>query len=123
MSRAYLCIVVLTCSFAGCAGNRQNQAVASLAATAPAATAEAAPTANAVAPVVVDGNQLAARSAATPICRDVLRRGSNVHVRECRTAEQWKLYERREAQAAGELVRQMQRGVPDDPNANRFPRR
>jgi hypothetical protein len=105
MSRARLPLVSLACFAAfGCAGNRENLADAT-AAEASAAT-------------VVDGNVLAARSATTPICRDVLRRGSNVHVTECRTAEQWRMYQRAEAQAAGELVRRMQRGgPPDDPFA------
>ena len=126
MSRAIVCLALLTSALtAGCAGNREN--VAATAAAAPAAptvvtvaTAQAAP---GQAPTVVDGNQLAARAAATPICRDVLRRGSNVHVTECRTAEQWRIYQRAEAQAAGELVRKMQRGArPDDPNSNVFRR-
>lgn len=102
MSRAHLCLLVLTCTFAaGCAGNRGNVADDTpLAATAAAVEGGA--------PAIVDGNQLAARAAQTPICREVLRRNSNVHVMECRTAEQWKQYRRAEAEAAGELVRQMQ---------------
>jgi hypothetical protein len=125
MRRARLSLVLLTCSVVGCAANRANLADDSAAATPPAAaTAPAATVATATAPAaagqpgattVVDGNVLAARAAMTPICRDVLRRGSNVHVTECRTAEQWRLYQRAEAQAAGELVRRMQRGgLPDD---------
>lgn len=128
MSRALLCLAVLTSALtAGCAGNRENVADTAAAAPTPTvvtvAAAPAAQPAPAQPPTVVDGNQLAARSAATPICRDVLRRGSNVHVIECRTAEQWRIYERAEAQAAGELVRRMQRGArPDDPNSNVFRR-
>ena len=37
----------------------------------------------------------------TLLCRDLLVRGSNQMRRMCGTAEQWKTYERREAQAAG----------------------
>jgi hypothetical protein len=106
MSRAPLSLVFLTCCVAfGCAGNPANVAGNSTAApaTAPATLAEGGG-----APTVVDGNQLAARAAQTPICRDVLRRNSNVHVMECRTAEQWKAHQRAEAQAAGDIARQLQ---------------
>jgi hypothetical protein len=126
MSRARSYLVVLTCSLAaGCAGNRANVAedAPAAAAAAPAVTTQAAAADGAAAPVVVDGNQLAARAAQTPICRDVLRRGSNVHVTECRTAEQWRIYQRAEAQAAGDLVRRMQRGGPPDDPFTGAPRR
>jgi hypothetical protein len=128
MSRALFCLALLTSALtAGCAGNRENVAdTATAAPTATVAAVAAAPAEQAAPgqpPTVVDGNQLAARAAATPICRDVLRRGSNVHVTECRTAEQWRIYQRAEAQAAGELVRRMQQGArPDDPNGNVFRR-
>ncbi len=128
MSRAIFCLALLTSALtAGCAGNRENVAATEPAAAAPTvvtvAAAAAAPAAPGQAPTVVDGNQLAARAAATPICREVLRRGSNVHVTECRTAEQWRIYQRAEAEAAGELVRRMQRGArPEDPNGNVFRR-
>ena len=124
MSRAPLSLVSLACLAAfGCAGNRAHLADATAGAAPPAAAATRAPAAlvtataaQTAAATVVDGNVLAARSATTPICRDVLRRGSNVHISECRTAEQWRDYQRVEAQAAGELVRRMQRGgPPDDP--------
>jgi hypothetical protein len=85
-------------------------------AAAPAAEQAAAPAAEptaAGAVTVVDGNQLAARSADTLLCRDLLVRGSNQMRRMCGTAEQWKLYERREADAAGEMVRRMQQARPD----------
>jgi hypothetical protein len=126
MSRALFCFVVLTCTVvAGCAGNRDTLADP-LTAT-PAAAASAAPATDAVTTLaatpaaqtapdgatIVDGNLLAARSADTLLCRDLLVRGSNQMRRQCGTAEQWKTYERREAQAAGEIVRRMQSGRPD----------
>jgi len=132
MSRATFCLVVLTSTLAaGCAGNRENLADTATAATAPAvpaataasaATAAPGMTALAAAPAgqaapdgvtVIDGNQLAQRSAGTLLCRDLLVRGSNQMRRMCGTAEQWKTYERREAEAAGEMVRRMQQGGPD----------
>lgn len=153
MSRVRYCLVLpiafLTILTAGCAGNRENLATSTpaasptlaatptmaavqapesaLAAATAAPAAPAAPvTAAAVAaeapvepaaagqePRVVDGNQLAQRSADTLLCRDMLVRGSNAKRRMCGTAEQWKVYERREAQAAAEMVRRMQQGRPD----------
>jgi len=118
MRRALCSYLLLTSALAaGCAGNRENVAdTATAAATpaAPSATALAAEPAEAAAPgapaAVVDGNQLAARSSGTLLCRDMLVRGSNVNRRMCGTAEQWKAHERREAEAAGRMVRQMQRG-------------
>jgi hypothetical protein len=124
MSRVLFFLVLLTSALAsGCAGNRENLADTATAALVPAATAvAAAPVAQAApdqaatsqAAKVVDGNQLAQRSALTPICRDMLRPGSNVLVRRCMTAAQWKAYQRQEAQQAGELVRSLQRGGPPD---------
>jgi len=117
MRRALFSHVLLTSALAaGCAGHRENVAATAAAAAVPASTATAlvAEPAEAAAPgtpaTVVDGNQLAARSAGTLLCRDLLVRGSNVNRRMCGTAEQWKAHERREAQAAAEMVRQMQRG-------------
>jgi hypothetical protein len=126
MSRALLIFVVLTSTVAaGCAGNRDNLAdplTAASAAAAPAAPATSAVTTLAAAPAaqatsdgatVVDGNLLAARSADTLLCRDLLVRGSNQMRRQCGTAEQWKTYERREAELAGEMLRRMQNARPD----------
>ena len=115
MRRALFLSVLLTSALAaGCAGNRENVADTATAAptpAAPTATALAAePAAPAAPAAVVDGNQLAARAAGTLLCRDLLVRGSNVNRRMCGTAEQWKAHERREAEAAGRMVRQMQRG-------------
>ena len=130
MSRANFCLVVLTSALAaGCTGNREN--LADTATAAPPVTEATASTATPAAPAattlaaapgqaapngsvtVVDGNQLAQRSAGTLLCRDLLVRGSNQMRRMCGTAEQWKTYERREAQAAGEMVRRMQQARPD----------
>ena len=119
MSRVLFYLMVLTSALAaGCAASRDN-----VADTAPAGTpaagaalasgAPAEPAASAAPVTVVDGNQLAARSADTLLCRDLLIRGSNVTRRMCGTAEQWRVYERREAQLAGETVRRMQQGRSD----------
>jgi hypothetical protein len=129
MSRATFSLVVLVSALAaGCAGNRENlaTATAAIAPAPPAATAAAAapavatiaatPTGQAApggSVTVVDGNQLAQRSAGTLLCRDLLIRGSNQMRRMCGTAEQWKIFERREAEAAREMVRRMQQGGPD----------
>jgi uncharacterized protein YdeI (BOF family) len=121
MSRALLFFVVLTSTLAaGCAGNRDNlaepsTAAASTATATPATTLAAAPAAQATpdGTTVVDGNLLAARSADTLVCRDLLVRGSNQMRRQCGTAAQWKTYERREAELAGEMLRRMQNARPD----------
>jgi hypothetical protein len=131
MRRARCCLVLLTSALAaGCAGNHENLADTATATAPGVATVTVAPTASAVATVaaaatpaadgtgaitVVDGNQLAARTADTLLCRDMLVRGSNQMRKMCGTAEQWKVYQRREAQAAAEQVRRMQRGIPEDP--------
>ncbi len=121
MSRAplFAAVLLMALTAAGCAGNRDNladdaatsetaaTAIAAAPATAPAATGQVAP---GTTPVVVDGNQLAARSADTLLCRELLVRGSNMIRKVCGTAEQWKLYERREAEAAAATVRRMQSG-------------
>ena len=60
---------------------------------------------------VVDANELIARTPPPVICRDVLRPNSNVHVTECRTAEEWKRWLQREARNAAEIVRMMQGGA------------
>ena len=121
MSRALFCFVVLTTLAAGCAGDRDN--LANTATAAPAiATSTSAATTLAATPVaqatpdgatVVDGNLLAARTADTLLCRDLLVRGSNQMRRQCGTAAQWKTYERREAELAGEMLRRMQNARPD----------
>jgi hypothetical protein len=125
MSRVLFFVVLLTSALAtGCAGNRENLtdtapatpvAPAAPAATALAAAGEAAPGAV----TVVDGNQLAARTADTLLCRDLLVRGSNQMRKMCGTTEQWKVYDRREAEAAAEQVRRMQQGLPEQPSRRR----
>src|SRR5688572_11287039 len=94
MTRAPFSPVLMTSALtAGCAGNRDNLADAATAAAAPAttatpgtaaalatpatgavppnATATATPTDSSGSVTVVDGNQLAARNAATLLCRDL----------------------------------------------------
>ena len=122
MSRVLFSIVLLTSALAtGCAGSRENLADAATAVAAPAApaaaTLAAAPAGQAApdgAVTVVDGNRLAQRSADTLTCRDLLVRGSNQMRRMCGTPQQWKDYDRREAQASAEMVRRMQQGRGDE---------
>jgi hypothetical protein len=130
MSRVLFSVVLLTSALAtGCAGSRDNLADTALAAAsttpaapgapaAPAAAALAAAPAGQAAPdgavTVVDGNQLAQRSSNTLLCRDLLVRGSNQMRKMCGTPEQWKTYDRREAEAAAEQVRRMQQGRGDE---------
>lgn len=59
---------------------------------------------------IVDANELIARVPPPVICRDVLRPNSNVHITQCRTAEEWKIWQQREAKNAAEIVRMMQGG-------------
>jgi hypothetical protein len=109
-SRPCLALVVLLVS--GCAGAPELQP-AELAAAAPsaaapnAAPAEAAPI---IPDLVVDANELIARQPTPPICRQILRKGSNVIVTQCMSAADWKLFERREAREAAGVVRMLQGG-------------
>jgi hypothetical protein len=57
---------------------------------------------------IVDANELVARAPPPIICREVLKQNSNVHIRQCRTAEEWKRWQAREAAHAAEIVRMMQ---------------
>jgi hypothetical protein len=59
---------------------------------------------------VVDVNELVASQSPPVVCREVLKRGSNVHINLCGTAEQWKRYARQEAEDAAALTRMMQGG-------------
>lgn len=78
----------------------------------PDAAAAVAPEDGDVVPdVVVDANELAARTPPPVICRHMLRQGSNVIIQRCMTAQDWKLYERREAEEARAIVRTLQRGA------------
>jgi hypothetical protein len=78
----------------------------------PDAAAVAAPEdGNIVPDVVVDANALVARTPPPVICRHMLKQGSNVIIERCMTAQDWKIYERREAQEAQAIVRTLQRGA------------
>lgn len=107
--KAYVALVMLLAA-AGCASGPEvadEALAATTAATAVAATEEP----GTVVPVtVLDVNQLVASQAPPVICREILRRGSNVHVSLCGTAEQWKRYAHREAEDAAALTRMMQGG-------------
>ena len=66
-------------------------------------------TADAAAPVmVVDAAELIAREPPRVVCREILKQGSNVHILQCMTAENWKIFERAEALNAASIVRMMQ---------------
>jgi hypothetical protein len=104
--KAYAVLVTLLAA-AGCASGPEAPAAA--AATSVAAVATEAP--GTVVPAkVVDVNELVASQAPPVICREVLKRNSNVHVNLCGTAEEWKRYARREAEDAESLTRMMQGG-------------
>jgi hypothetical protein len=60
--------------------------------------------------LVIDVNELAARTPPPILCRDMLRPGSNVIVKTCGTTADWKRFERRQEKAAEETVRTFQRG-------------
>jgi hypothetical protein len=98
---------------AGCASNPEvaTEAVATAAPTLAAASSSAATGSGAVAPdAVIDANDLVANTPPRPVCREMLRPNSNVRTRYCMSADDWKTYERAEAQRAGELVRTWQGG-------------
>jgi hypothetical protein len=108
--KAYVVLAPLL--LAACASAPQTTSpapAAALAATAPAATAPGA--ASVVPDTVIDANELIANTPPKPICRDMLRPNSNVLVKTCMREEDWKIYDRLEAQRAGELVRMMQGGA------------
>jgi glycine/D-amino acid oxidase-like deaminating enzyme len=108
MSRVSVFLVLLLCTLgAGCAGSRATLVdAAPIAAGAAAAAAPSQLAVGATQPTVVDGNQLAQRE--VPICREILKSNSNVHVRQCMTASAWKRWERQEAERAEATVRMLQ---------------
>ena len=57
---------------------------------------------------VVDAAELIAREPPRVICREILKPNSNVHVLQCLTAENWKIWDRAEARNAAAIVRMMQ---------------
>lgn len=103
MSRTKACVVLASLlAVMGCAGTPE------VTGEPPAAAAEDS---NAAAPVtitVVDAHELIAREPPRVFCRDMLQPNSNVHVKQCMTAEDWKRYERLEAREALGIVRMMQ---------------
>jgi hypothetical protein len=115
-SKAYVVLAALVA--AGCASNPEvtthvdaAEAVATAAPTLAAAPSPATTGSATVVPdAVIDANELVADTPPRPICREMLRPNSNVRTKYCMSAEQWKIYERAEAQRAGELVRTWQGG-------------
>lgn len=109
--KAYVVLAALVA--AGCASDPQvaTEAVATAATTLSAAPSSAATGSATVVPdAVIDANDLVATTPARPVCREMLRPNSNVRTKYCMSAEHWKIYDRAEAQRAGELVRTWQGG-------------
>jgi len=110
--KQYLALAALV--VAGCAANPELESGDTVVSAALAGSAtNAAPRAGAaVTPnLVVDVNDLAARAPAPVICRDMLKPNSNVIVRQCMTAADWKRYSTAEAEQAGAIVRMLQGGA------------
>lgn len=108
MSRAKVCVALLTLlAAAGCASGPET----TIAAPPEAAAAATEDSGTVVPDAIVDANELAARTPPPVICRQVLKQGSNVIIQQCMTAENWKIYQRREAREAESIVRTLQRGA------------
>ena len=100
MSRQILTVLGLSWLAAGCASTASSVISPSLAAVQP-------PAETATAPQLV-GN-LQPSSTLTPvICREMLRPASNVIVRRCASAADWRVYERAQEEWARRTLRQMQ---------------
>jgi hypothetical protein len=116
-SKAYVVLAALVA--AGCASDVEvatatapSEAVATAAAPLAAAPSPPATGSAAVVPeAVIDANELVANTPARPICREMLRPNSNVRTRYCMSAEHWQIYDRAEAQRAGEILRTWQGGA------------
>jgi hypothetical protein len=112
--KAYVVLAALVA--AGCASNLEvdnriaTEAVTNASPTLAAASSSAA-TGSATGAPVIDANDLIANTAPRPVCREMLRPNSNVRTKHCMSAEAWQVYDRAEAQRAGELVRTWQGGA------------
>jgi len=111
--KAYVVLAALIA--AGCASNPEQATepvATATAAGAPTLVAAANPTeagAATLAPdAVLDASELIAPQ---PVCREMLRPNSNVRQRYCMSPEFWQVYDRAEAQRAGEIVRTWQGGA------------
>ena len=108
-------VVLAAVIAAGCARSPEtaSQASAARAVAAPAAAtvSDASGESGALVPdAVIDANDLVASTPASPVCRELLRPNSNVRTKQCMSAESWELYDRAEAERAGELLRTWQGG-------------
>jgi hypothetical protein len=109
MSRIQACIpLVALLAIAGCAGAPEVADEPPAAVPVAVAAAEEGDDAAPNAIKVVDANELIAREPEPVLCRDMLMPNSNVHTTRCMTAENWKRWQRREAQNAAATVRMMQ---------------
>jgi hypothetical protein len=110
--RYFFSVALVALAASGCAGAPdRDSANAPAAVIEPAAArANAAPSESVLTKpdLIIDVNELAARAPPEVVCRDTLKQGSNVIVRQCMTPESWKIYERRQAQEAAQIVRMMQ---------------
>lgn len=104
-TKAWVALVTLVAA-AGCASAPETTEAppeAAIAATEDSGTV--------VPDAIVDANELVARTPPPVICRHMLKQGSNVIIQQCMTAENWKRFERRQAQEAQSIVRTLQRGA------------
>jgi len=115
MSPSKVYVVLAALVAAGCASNPEVPTAAVPTAAPQLAAAAASPAAQGSATVVpdavVDANELVANTPPPPVCREMLRPNSNVRTKTCMSAEHWQLYDRAEAQRAGELLRTWQSGT------------
>jgi hypothetical protein len=113
MIRFKSCIALVVLLAGGCAAapeltDQGAPAREDAVATPPSPTAPAANAATGAASLVVDVNELVASTPPPIICKQMLKKNSNVIVNQCGTAEQWKAFYRRQELDAQETVRMMQ---------------
>ncbi len=101
MSSSKLCLMLAAALVAGCASAPEEL-------TARVDTPVAAALADEVDPTEVTLEELTLNPGSVIICREMLKQGSNVIIRRCLSRDDWKLYKRREARDAAEIVRFLQ---------------
>jgi len=109
--KPYVALVVLLAG--GCAGTPEfadegAQTRLDLSATPTSPSAPAPNSVTGTPSLVVDVNELVASAPPPVICKQMLKKNSNVIITQCGTAEQWKLFYRRQELDARETVRMMQ---------------
>jgi hypothetical protein len=112
MSQIRAFVAAATVLVAGCAGAPEVAEQATTTATPIAGSAGAVATVAAVVPdAVVDIEEINASTSPPIICREMLKPNSNVHVQQCMTEADWKIYKRAEARRAEEITRMLQGGI------------